>query len=286
MTKITLLISMLSVLSSFEIKGQSLTGRITDSLTGEALEYASIGIIDTRFGATSDEQGFFAFEVKELDDSARIRVSMIGYRAQTFSIDELLLREGEIKLQEIAYDLEEVEVKASTEEKKVGATGFNRTSGWSGWGGMYTRKGYEMGTRIELGNRPVKVKSMHVRLHRQAFDKSYYRLHIRGMKDTLIQEELLKENIIVTIEEEDGWALIDLEPYDIVISGSVALTLEWLKVEGVNEDRTMKINDRMARAYILFKNQKKVWGLYRWGTEAKWIINQTMSPSMYLTILE
>jgi hypothetical protein len=88
------------------------------------------------------------------------------------------------------------------------------------------------------------------------------------------------------MEEEAGWALIDLQPYGIVISGSVALTLEWLKVEGVNEDRAMKINDRMARAYILFKNQKKVWGLYRWGTEAKWIINQTMSPSMYLTILE
>lgn len=277
---------MLCVLSLFELKGQSFKGWITDSLTGEPLEYASIGIIDTRFGATSDEQGYFAFEAKEVDDSARVRISMIGYKAQIFSVEELEHRVAEIKLLESPFKLEEVVVKASTSERKVGATGFNRMSGWSGWGGMYTRIGYELGTKIELGNQPVKVKSMHVRLHRQAFDKSYYRLHIRAMKDTLILEELLIENIIVSIEEEDGWARLDLEPYDIVISGCVALTLEWLKVEGVNVDRAMKIDGRMTGAYILFKNQKKVWGLYRWGTEAQWIINRTMSPSMYLTIME
>ena len=55
MTKQILLISMLCMLSLFEIKGQTLTGRITDSRTGEPLEYASIGIMDTRHGATTDE---------------------------------------------------------------------------------------------------------------------------------------------------------------------------------------------------------------------------------------
>ena len=48
----------------------------------------------------------------------------------------------------------------------------------------------------------------------------------------------------------------------------------------------MKINDEMQGAYILFKSKKKHWGLYRWGTEAKWIINKGKSPSMFLTIME
>ena len=286
MTKLILLISMLCVLSLFELKGQTLTGRITDSLTGEPLEYASIGIMETRYGATTDEKGFFAFEAKDIDASARVRISMIGYKAQILSMENLMGMDGEIKLVQTVFELEEVVIKATTQERKVGTTGSNLLSGWSGWGGMLTRLGYEIGTRIELGNQPVKIRYLHVKLHRQSFDKSYYRLHMRAMKDTLIHEELLKENIIVSIEEESGWALIDLEPYKIVLSGTIALTLEWLKVEGVNEDRAMKINDRMQGAYILFKNKKKVCGLYRWGTEAKWILNRKMSPSMYLTILE
>ena len=47
-----------------------------------------------------------------------------------------------------------------------------------------------------------------------------------------------------------------------------------IKVEGINEDREMKINDRMQKAYILFRNKKNQTGLYRWGTEAKWMIDK------------
>ena len=106
------------------------------------------------------------------------------------------------------------------------------------------------------------------------------------MRDTIISEELLTKNIIVSISEESGWALIDLEPYKLVLSGTVSVTLECLKVEGFHQNRAMKTDNRMQGAYILFKNQKNACGLYRWGTEAKWTINQEMSPSMYLTVLE
>jgi hypothetical protein len=143
-----------------------------------------------------------------------------------------------------------------------------------------------MGIKIDLGNHPVKIKTFQVLLHRQAFDTSFCRLHIRAIKDTLILDELLKENIIIPITNESGWANIDLEQYNLIMNGEIGLTLEWLKVKGINADREMKINDGMHKAYILFKNKKNQTGLYRWGTEAKWIINKDKSPSMYLTIME
>jgi hypothetical protein len=275
---------LLSCLSS--LQGQNLDGRILDSQTSEPLEYVSIGIMDTPQGATTDENGYFSFGIREQPASARVRISMIGYEAMIFSLEEIQALNEDILLARKAVELEEVKIRAVQNERKVGATRSNTMSGWSGWGGMYIRKGFEMGTRLALGEQAVKIKSLHVRLHRQAFDTSYYRLHMRALEDTLIGKELLSENIIVSMHQESGWEEIDLTPYNLWLSGDVAMTLEWLKVEGIQKDRAMKINGRMQGAYILFKNKKGDGGLYRWGTEAPWIINRKKSPSMYLTILE
>ncbi|NOZ46521.1 MAG: carboxypeptidase-like regulatory domain-containing protein [Chlorobi bacterium] len=279
-------ICILIIFLQFEIHGQVLKGRIIDSKTNEPLEYVSVGIIKTTYGTITNKKGQFIFEAKGQDLLSIVRISMIGYEPQEFTVVELENNNKDIKLVETTFKLTEVIIKPTTKERNVGATGFNIFAGWSGWGGLYFGKGYEMGTIIDLGNQPVEIKNLHVLLHRQAFDTIYVRLHIRSIKDTLILDELLTENIIIPITKESGWTLIDLEPYNIVLSGNVGLTLEWLKVKGLNKDRIMKINDKMVEAYILFKNKKNHYGLYRWGTEAKWIINKKHSPSMYLTIKE
>ncbi|MCK5171504.1 MAG: hypothetical protein KAQ75_16615 [Bacteroidales bacterium] len=90
----------------------------------------------------------------------------------------------------------------------------------------------------------------------------------------------------MTISKESGWVEFDLKKYNLYLKGDVAVTLEWLEVFGKNEDRTMKINKRVQDAYVLFKNEKNHYGLYRWGTEAKWKINKKSSPSMYFTVWE
>jgi hypothetical protein len=262
-----------------------LKGKIIDSKTSEPIEYVCIGVINTNYGKITDNKGCFEFEAKEQDLSSIVRISMIGYEARMFTIEELVNNNNEIKLVQTAIELEEVIIKP-TIERNIGAIGYNRLAGWSGWGGLHNGKGCEMGIKIDLGNHPVKIKTFHVLLHRQAFDTIFCRLHIRSIKDTLVLDELLTENIILAITNESGWVKIDLEQYNLIMSGEIALTLEWLKVQGINEDREMKINDRMQKAYILFKNKKNQTGLYRWGTEAKWIIDKGDSPSMYLTIME
>lgn len=275
----------LILLSQTLVFGQVIKGQITDSLTNDPLEYVSIGIINTTYGTISDEGGYFEFQYKTQDLSSLVRISMIGYESQTFSIADLLQSDFQIKLHETSYVIHEIEITPS-EQRVVGADGFNKLQGWSGWGGLYIRKGFEMGIKLDLGDKPVKINSLHVMLQRQAFDTSLFRLHIRRLKDTLVLEELLTENILISLTNESGWANIDLEPYHLILSGEIGLTLEWLKVLGINADREMKINNRMQNAYILFKNKKNQTGLYRWGTEARWIINKEKSPSMYLMIME
>jgi hypothetical protein len=278
-------LNVLILLCHFESYGQVIKGQVFDAKTTKPLEYVSIGILNTTFGTISDDKGEFDFEFKMQDVSSIVRISMIGYEPQTFSISDLLQKDNKIKMVETSYEINEV-VITPTLMRVVGAKGFNTFQGWSGWGGLHVRKGYEIGIKLDLGDKPVKIKSLHVMLHRQAFDTSLFRLHIRAVQDTLILHELLSENIIIAITNESGWSTIDLERYNLIMSGEIGLTLEWLKVQGMNEDRAMKINGKRQKAYILFKNKKNQTGLYRWGTEAKWTINKDKSPSMYLTIME
>lgn len=274
----------LIILIQVNVSGQIIEGRIIDSKTNEPLEYVSVGIINTNFGTVTDSNGYFKFDAT-VKESSIVRISMIGYSPQKFSVKELRNNKNEIRLIETTIELSEIIIEP-TKERKVGAMRSDRFSGWSGWGGLRTRKGYEVGIMIDLGNKPVKVKNLNVLLKRQSFNKSVYRLHIRAIMDTLIMDELLTENIIFSITKESGWVEIDLESYNIVLSGKIGVTLEWVDVIGNNTDRAIKINKRMTDAYVLFKNRKNHFGIYRWGTESKWIINKKNSPSMYLTIRE
>jgi hypothetical protein len=283
MKRITLTLLLLGLIA--QVGAQTLQGHIVDAATGQPLPFASVGIVQTPMGTIADEAGKFTFQAKKQPATARVRFSMIGYEAQSHELADLTDTQNLIKLHQKPIALEEVTIHPTT-EAEVGATRFHRSAGWSGWGGVLTRKGYEIGIKLPLGTKPVKIKHLHVRLHRQAFDTSTFRLHIRAIDDTLVQNELLQRNIYVTITREKGWAIIDLTPYQLVASGDVLVSLEWLKVAGLNADRAMKINKRETDAYILFKNNKNHTGYYRWGTEAKWQENRKNAPCMYLTILK
>lgn len=273
------------ILLHSEAHSQILSGIVVNSKTKEPLEYVSIGVIDSNFGATTDESGQFNFNIGETEKYAKVRFSMIGFEAQIFLVEMLIDKDLMVELVEKPLEIEEVIITPLT-ERRIGANGFSRLSGWSGWGGYVTRKGFEMGLIVDLGETPKLIKDINIYIHRQAFDTTVLRLHIRSMDNEEVSEELLKENILINVTNESGWVKSDLSPYRIYLSGKVGVTIEWLKSRGINKDRAMKINDRMQESYILFKNEKKQVGLYRWGTEATWIINNEKSPSLYLTVLE
>ena len=212
---------------------------------------------------------------------------MIGYKAQTFSIEELSNKENVIKLKQKFVQIEEVIVKPSNNFKKVG-TISRSLQGVCGWGGNRRGKGHEIGLKIDLGTSFVKLQDLHIRVHQQAFDSSLFRLHIRDIKNDLPHEELLNNNILITITRSSGWVDIDLSKYNLVFKGEIALTLEWLKVLALNENKLKRVNkSNQKTANVLFSVKKKQRCIYtKWGAEAKWIKSDTQSPSIYLTVQE
>jgi len=98
---------------------------------------------------------------------------------------------------------------------------------------------------------------------------------------------LLKQNILITITKSSGWADIDLSKYNLVLKDEIALTLEWLKVLGLNENKLIRVGSEKKSANVLFSIKKKQGCTYvKWGVEAKWSKVDTKSPSIYLTIQE
>ncbi|MEA3460593.1 MAG: carboxypeptidase-like regulatory domain-containing protein, partial [Bacteroidota bacterium] len=200
---------------SIQLNGQEIQGRILDSLSSTPLEYASIGIVGTRYGTITDQQGEFHLEVPEQEPGSMVRISMIGYKSQSFPLEELQNKDNVIKLIVDPIPIAEVTITPMGEPYTIGTMQYTRLGNWCGWGGSRFGKGHEIGTKLDLGDQPVHIRKLHVHVHRQAYDTIWFRLHIRSLKDEKPFKELLTRNVIVAIDEEKGWVELDLEEYKI-----------------------------------------------------------------------
>jgi hypothetical protein len=210
---------------------------------------------------------------------------MISYASQTYTIEELSAKDNVIRLVSKPEQVREVIIRPSDKLVKLGTTQYTRFGNCCGWGGSDFGEGNEIGTKIELGRLPMRIRRLHVHLLEQAFDSSIFRLHIRSIKDNLPLDELLNTNIMLTISKESGWIDFDLSKYNIVLKGDVAVTLEWVRAYSNNKNRSRKINNKVSTQYVLFSSKTRQGLTFtRWGTEANWIMHQNESPSLYLTI--
>jgi len=98
------------------ISGQIIEGRIIDSKTNEPLEYVSIGIINTTLATITDTNGYFKFQAK-VEELYIVRISMIAYEAQKFTVKDLKTNKNDIKLNKTTIEPAEIIIKAKKERK-------------------------------------------------------------------------------------------------------------------------------------------------------------------------
>jgi len=272
---------------TLQLHAQLITGKVIDYSDGKSLEYVNLGVIDTPLGITTNEKGEFSLDIKGQSPKAIVRISMIGYKPQTFPIEELTNKENIIKLENEPIQLGEVTVKPFIGKlKKVGTTSYTWHGKFCGLGGAQRGKGYEIGTKMELGSKPVLLRSLHICMHNQSFESSLFRLHIRDIVNNLPSEEQLTENIMIPITKRSGWVDIDLTKYNLVFKDDIALTIEWVKVDTTNKMKFIEVNGK--KSYCILFNMKQQQGsiYHRWGSESKWSLEQGSSPSFYLTVQE
>lgn len=278
---------MIFTLLTHSLFGQVVTGKVADSSSGEPLEYVSIGVIGTPVGCITDKGGNFTIDLTLLDRNASVRISMISYVPQSFSIEEFILKADKIALAPAPTQLNEVVIKPSGRIMQIGASNFDRKALW-GWVGTDLGKGREKGTLLKLGKKKVRLLSLHANVFSNSFDTCFFRLHIRKLLNGLPSDELLGENIIIPIHVSSGWDEVDLSKYNLEFKDDIALTLEWLKIGKLIEDTSLTENGkkRTPKIYFNLNMKRKGGGMFvRQGFENTWQVAKR-NPTLFLTVQE
>lgn len=273
---------------SFDLHGQVISGKVIDAKSEIPLAYVNFGVMNIAKGTISNESGEYKLNCDSLPLDSKIRISMIGYQSQTYTISNLLNDHKTIKLDRKTIELGEVVVKWKENTRKVGTIKKSILPEVCGFGGTDFGKGHEIGIQLDLGNKTVLVEDINLNVSHLSFDTVYFRLHIRSIENGLPDEELLSENIYLPIFLQKGWQKIDLKKYDILLSGKVVLSVEWIRISSVIKNQLIKMRgDKRPKPQVLFNvNKKNGTLLYRWGSEAIWEIKQNYSPVFYITIKE
>ncbi|WP_299436525.1 carboxypeptidase-like regulatory domain-containing protein [uncultured Maribacter sp.] len=230
-----------TTIQPFDIKKTSVTtaefaGLILDKRTNEPLPYVNIGILNREIGTVSNSNGKFSLELKEEYNKDTIRISSIGFKPVEVLIRKIIQRKEPVvyKLEEDLSELNEVVITAKSFKKRT--LGNKTESKFISTGFSYDQLGAEMGVKINIRKNPTIVDAFNFNIpYNRLSAKSVFRLNFYSINKSKPDVNLLKDNILVTIEsKQTGNVTIDLKPYDIVLTDDVITTLEWVETKGEN----------------------------------------------------
>ena len=221
---------------SFQIKSQELTkGKITDQHTNEQLAYVNIGIIGKNIGTVSDFDGNFEINIPVGLNADTMRFSMIGYEPLEMIVDDFKKQMGNnatIKLKQSITHLKEVVVTDNNLKEKILG---NKTRSKNVTGGFSTDLlGNEVGVVMKIKRKPTYIKDFNCFIAKNKYSKLKFRLNIYEIKKGMPGKNILKENIFVETEMEQGLLTVDLTKYNLWVETDFLVTLEW--IEDLGED--------------------------------------------------
>lgn len=223
-------------ISSKSNTATEISGTVIDKKNHEPLRYANIGILNKETGTVTDIDGTFTLHLKEGFANDTIRISSIGYRQFEILVNDLLLKKQpiSINLEEQINELDEVVVTAKAFRKKT--LGNKTESKFMSTGFSYDQLGAEMGIKINIRKKPTFVDALNFNIsYNRLSAKSIFRVNFYSVKNNKPQENILKENILVSIEPKQvGKITVNLKPYNIVLNQDVIVALEWVDTDGEN----------------------------------------------------
>ncbi len=218
---------------SFTLFAQTnLVGQVLDAQTKEPLVYVNIGLVGKDLGTISDEEGYFSFEVDPSSQrSDSLRFSMLGYESKTYLLaDYLAAKPFEILLEEEAFSLDEVVVLSPKKKALKGKLLGNKTKSNLIYTSFTTnRLGNEMGIVIRSRKDPMELVYFEFNIVENDYGPIRFRLNLYNLKDGLPHQNLLKENVFIDTDLEQGVVRVDLTPYDLVLQEDFFIALEWIE---------------------------------------------------------
>lgn len=207
-----------------------LQGRIIDALTKEPLLFVNVGVLKKELGTVSNEDGFFFLEVPDVFAKETLRFSMIGFDERDFQVADLeaiLLSNNTLVLAEQTTFLEEVVLTA---EKKwdTRVSGNATTSKLLITGFTSNQLGNEIALFVKVKKTPAYIEGIQFSVVENIYPEVRFRVNVYSSEYRFPDENILKENIFVTLKQSEGIISVDLKEYDILVYDDVFISLEWI----------------------------------------------------------
>ncbi len=262
----------------FSLHSQTiLRGRLLDAETREPVGYVSIGIPGSSTGTVAAPDGSFELVVPA-DARDSVAFSCIGYARCTAALSELTAANGDdILLQPVTVLLREVVISPAS-ETKTEVLGMEKTNttmavNFAINDRMNQNLGSEIGRRFKI-KKAAQLKKFQFFVTSN-FDTVQFRINIYSLKKGKIGDNLLKDNIIVTLTgKKKGWVEVDLLPYDVRVDQSVVVSAEWVYAS--------KRGNYLALPIGMPRPGNK--HFYKFGSQNRWKIFNMMSAAMLLQI--
>ena len=205
-------------------------GRIIDAFTKEPLPFVNIGVLKKELGTVSNEEGFFFLEVPDLFAKETLRFSMIGFDVRDFQVADLeaiLLSNNTLVLAEQTTFLEEVVLTA---EKKwdTRVSGNSTTSKLLITGFTSNQLGNEIALFVKVKKTPAYIDGIQFSVVENIYPEVRFRVNVYSSDYRFPDENILKENIFITLKQSEGLISVDLKEYDILVDDDVFISLEWI----------------------------------------------------------
>ena len=205
-------------------------GRIIDAFTKEPLPFVNIGVLKKELGTVSNEEGFFFLEVPDLFAKETLRFSMIGFDERDFQVADLeaiLLSNNTLVLAEQTTFLEEV-VLTAKKKWDTRVSGNSTTSKLLITGFTSNQLGNEIALFVKVKKTPTYIEGIQFSVVENIYPEVRFRVNVYSSDYRFPDENILKENIFVTLKQSEGLISVDLKYYDILVDDDVFISLEWI----------------------------------------------------------
>jgi hypothetical protein len=254
-------------------------GKVTNEFD-QPIPFVNIGFVGTSIGTVSTVNGEFVLYLSEVpDNKIPLRISCMGFEPQELllskdSFSELIY----IKLKENTLVLQEMVVKSGVlKTKEYGnkdeKTAMKTNLALSNKPNM--NLGAEIGRKFRLGNEPNFITKLKFYVGFNNFDTlmirvNFYELESGKPANTLQRKPILRQ----VVNHKSGWVTFDLEEENLVLSGTIVASIEW--VGASKQGKSFGLNISMP---ALFQTH-----YYKYGAQNNWKVFPNMSSSMVLIV--
>jgi len=116
-------------------------------------------------------------------------------------------------------------------------------------------KGRQAGVKMNAGHRPVQLLQLNFDAESLSKDSLKFKVNVYQFNDTIPGENLIKQDIIGSLPYGKNRVSVNLEPYNVKVSGHILVAIEWLETK--NADNHFAIGLFNGGSYYFKSNKWK-----------------------------